>query len=218
MFLWLPEITEPWMLKLWLITIYYDLLLFIKIYHYLLRLITIYYDLSHCSCLNTQIHLTSQINSMLNVRNFAWGATNTVLSVPRRVFMHNFNPSPNSSMDMGAPRHLQLNAKDKQHFKLFNFFCCLYWRRELWLGEGITSKAFLKSNSPDKNCSAAARKTPLGDSCSITNPCQNQPGDWKFWKDTAGKVNPSRFEISAPPSRGRGENQRLRDVNAKQSF
>lgn len=45
-----------------------------------------------------------------------------MLSVPRRVFMHNFNPSPNSSMDMGAPRHLQLNAKDKQHFKLFNFF------------------------------------------------------------------------------------------------
>lgn len=44
------------------------------------------------------------------------------------------------------------------------FFCCLYWRRELWLGEGINSKAFLKSNSPDKNCSAAARKTPLGSS------------------------------------------------------
>lgn len=127
---------------------------------------------------------------------------------------------------VGAPRHLQLNAqdssKDKQHFKLF--LCCLYWRRELWLGEEITRKALLKSNpSPDKNRPAAAGKTHLGFPTFIWWLLQHhKPTSKSIWrlkalKRHSWKVNSSYSEISSP-SRGRGENQTLWSVTCKAEF
>lgn len=126
------------------------------------------------------------------------------------------SPAWISAHCMGAPGHLQLNAKDKQHFKLF--LCCLYWR--IVIKRGNEPESIPEIQQPwQKMVQQLQGKHPLaspplfGDSCSTTNPSKPT---WKLWRDTAGKVNPSRCEISAPPSRG--ANQRLWDVNAKQSF